>query len=96
MPACDCDELRDKLRSRVEFCRVCGEEALEFCRIAEAAEGKLEKIKTWAEAYPLDVFPEPDFKKAAEVLKQNGMTLDAISASNMRHVLDGIKAIIEA
>ena len=56
---------------------------------------KLHQIKTWVDAYPLDMFPEPDFKKAAKVLKENGMTLDAISASNMRHVLDGIRRIIE-
>jgi hypothetical protein len=40
------------------------------------------------------VFPEPDWAKAARVLKENGMTLDAISASNMRHVLDGVRRII--
>jgi uncharacterized ferritin-like protein (DUF455 family) len=56
---------------------------------------RLHKIRQWCEAYPLDVFPEPDFKKAATVLKENGMTLDAISASNMRHVLNGIKSILD-
>jgi len=56
---------------------------------------KMHKIKTWINAYPLNVFPEPDFEKAAKVLKQNGITLDSISASNMRHVLNGIKNIIE-
>ena len=55
----------------------------------------LEKIKTWSEAYPLDIFPEPDFKKAHEVLKSNGMTLDSISASNMRHVLNGMIHIVQ-
>jgi hypothetical protein len=52
------------------------------------------KIQQWANAYPLEVFPEPDFKKTAQVLKENGMTIDAISASNMRHVLSGIKDIV--
>ena len=61
----------------------------------EELQDKMHRIKTWINAYPLNVFPEPDFKKAHEVLKQNGMTLDAITASNMRHVLNGIKAIIE-
>lgn len=51
-------------------------------------------IKKWTQAYPLDVFPEPDFKKANEVLKQNGMGITSISASNMRHVLRGIEKII--
>ena len=61
----------------------------------ENLQDKLQKIINWVDAYPLDIFPEPDFKKAARVLKQNGMTLDSISASNMRHVLKGIKDIID-
>jgi hypothetical protein len=44
----------------------------------------LEQIESWSRAYPLDVFPEPDFKKAAELLAVGGITLDAICASNMR------------
>ena len=55
----------------------------------------LEQIATWAKAYPLGVFPEPDFKKAHKVLKDAGMTLDSVSASNMRHVLTGITNIID-
>ena len=62
---------------------------------SEKLQDKLHQIKTWIDAYPLAVFPEPDFKKAAKVLKQNGMSLDSIVASNMRHVLSGIKNIIE-
>ncbi len=59
------------------------------------AEDKIEKIAMYCEAYPLDIFPEPDLKRAARALKDNGMTLDAISASAARHVLNGIKAIID-
>lgn len=55
----------------------------------------LEKIDNWAKTYPLKAFPEPDFKKVAEVLKAAGLSLDAVSASNMRHVVVGIKAIVE-
>lgn len=54
-----------------------------------------ERIQTWANAYPLTVFPKPDLKKAHKVLKAAGMTLDAISADAMRHVLEGIKDIVE-
>lgn len=50
-------------------------------------EDKLHKINQWAKAYSVDMFLEPDLKKAAELLKANGMTLDAVSSSNMRHVL---------
>ena len=60
----------------------------------EEAEEKLNKISNWVHAYPISVFPEPDLEKAAKILKENGMTLAAISASNMRHVLNGIAVII--
>jgi hypothetical protein len=59
------------------------------------AEEKLQRIKQWCDAYPLEVFPEPDFKEAQRLLKAGGMTIDAISASNMRHVLDGIRKITD-
>lgn len=56
----------------------------------------LERIEQWSRAYPLSVFPEPDLKTAAEVLKANGMTLDAISAHAMRHVVEGVGKIARA
>ena len=62
---------------------------------ADRMEDALEQIKTWCEAYPLAVFPEPDFKRAAKLLEDGGMTLDTISASNMRHVLRGIVHLVE-
>lgn len=62
----------------------------------ERMEHALHSIKSWSEAYPLAVFPEPDFKRAHEVLTANGMTLDAISASNMRHVIKTVQSIAEA
>lgn len=61
-----------------------------------AAEDALQKILSWCEAYPLDIFPEPDLKRAHEVLTANGMTLDSLSAHSMRHVLRGVKGIIDA
>ena len=57
-------------------------------------EDALTRIATWAKAYPLAIFPKPDLQRAAEVLKASGMTLDSISADNMRHVLDDIKDIV--
>jgi hypothetical protein len=53
-------------------------------------------IQGWCEAYPIAAFPEPDFKKAHEVLTANGMTLDAISASNMKHVITQVQKMIDA
>ena len=62
----------------------------------ERMNNALQIIANWQKAYPLNVFPEPDFKRAHEILKTAGMTLDAISASNMRHVLNNIKEIVDA
>jgi hypothetical protein len=73
------------------FCEACARRDDKIEQMSEA----LHKISAWQQAYPVSVFPEPDFKRAAEVLKAAGMTLDAISASNMRHVLNGIKGIID-
>lgn len=56
-------------------------------------EDALQQIVSWSRAYPLTVFPEPDMKKAAELLQAGGITLDAVSASNMRHVIEGVGRI---
>jgi len=64
-------------------------------RKIDALEEKLHRITQWCDAYPLEVFPEPDLQKARRVLVRHGMSLDAISASNMRHVLDGVRKIID-
>jgi hypothetical protein len=56
----------------------------------ERLEEALWRIAQWAEAYPLEVFPEPDqdyWSKAADVLRANGMAIDRISAACMRHVI---------
>lgn len=50
-------------------------------------EEALQRISDWAKAYPLDVFPEPDFKKVHEALQAANLSLDCVSASNMRHVI---------
>ena len=56
-------------------------------------EAYLEAISAWGDAYPLVVFPEPDFKKVRELLEAGGITLDCVSASNMRHVVEGVAKI---
>lgn len=60
-------------------------------RLADA----LHRIEQWCSAYPLDIFPEPDLKRAREVLEAAGMTLDGVSASAARHVLNGIVEIVQ-
>lgn len=59
----------------------------------EQLEDALRRILQWSEAYPLEAFPEPDFNKAAKLLKDGGLSLDAVSASNMRHVVKGVGEI---
>jgi len=64
-------------------------------RIDELEEA-LHRIVQWSEAYPLDIFPEPDLKKARALLEAGGITLDAISAHCMRHVVEGLGKIASA
>jgi hypothetical protein len=52
-------------------------------------EEALQRIVSWADAYPLDIFPEPDFVRARQLLALGGITLDSVSAACMRHVVDG-------
>lgn len=59
----------------------------------EDFEEALQRIVQWSEAYPLDIFPIPDLKQAAELLKAGGITLDAVSAHCMRHVVEGVGKI---
>lgn len=59
----------------------------------ELLKEKFQRLYDWAEAYPVKVFPEPDLEKAAQVLKENGMTLDVISASNFRFLLNRVMEI---
>ena len=61
----------------------------------EGFQDKMYKIRIWIDAYPVKIFPKPDFEKAHKVLTQHGMTLDSITASNMRYVLNGLKKIID-
>ncbi|MHC4194283.1 MAG: hypothetical protein ACYSP9_08960, partial [Planctomycetota bacterium] len=94
--ACDLiDSLQEQLKQARDVAfrwQVRSQESKEQLAARDKA---LTKIQTWARAYPIDVFEKPNLKKAAEVLKANGMTLDAISADAMRHVLEGVKDIVE-
>jgi hypothetical protein len=62
----------------------------------EELEAALQRIVQWSEAYPLDIFPEPDWKKARSLLEAGGITLDAVSAHCMRHVIEGVGKIAGA
>jgi len=60
---------------------------------AERLRKAVERIDRWSKAYPIDVFPEPDWKRVNEVLAASRLSLAAVSASNMRHVVEGVGKI---
>ena len=41
-------------------------------------EDALQSIVQWSEVYPLDIFPEPDWKAARKLLEAGGISLDSI------------------
>lgn len=64
------------------------------CEERDRLESALEEIQNWTRAYPLSIFPEPDFAAAAEALTAAGLSLDSVSASNMRHVIVRLADIV--
>lgn len=61
---------------------------LEFATIAKR---KLDRIQRWCEAYPVDVFPEPDIEEVRRLLGDGLLT--RLSAHISLHVLNGIQKI---
>jgi hypothetical protein len=55
----------------------------------------IELLQNWVQAYPLDVFPEPDLKLARKLLTDGGVSYDALNAYSMRHVINGVGKIID-
>jgi len=56
-----------------------------------AIEDSLQQVVNWANAYPLKVFPEPNWKEVDRML--GSKILSRVSASNMRHVVEGVGKI---
>lgn len=61
----------------------------------EKFETALRNIVQWSEAYPVDIFPEPDWVKVRALLEAGGVTLDSVSASCMRRVVKGVGEIAQ-
>lgn len=59
----------------------------------EAAD-KLQQIRAWCEAYPINMFPEPDWVEVTKLIGPELLT--RVSASNMRHVVEGVRRIIDS
>jgi hypothetical protein len=85
---------RDQAGAEIET-ELCAALATANARIA-GLEKAMHEIAQWSKAYPLSVFKEPDFEKAREGLESVGITLDAVSASAMRHVIEGVGEIARA
>jgi hypothetical protein len=59
----------------------------------EELEEVLRMIAEWGSAYPIDMFPEPDWARAQALLEAGGMTLDAVSAGVIRRTLRGVRKL---
>src|SRR6056300_1760173 len=81
-------------------CPVCENERLKaqiaslqaFIETIDHQYDAMQQIKSWCEAYPIDIFTPPDWVEARD--KLGDKLLSRVSAANMRHVVDGIKEII--
>jgi hypothetical protein len=96
----DADELAE-LRTECERLRAAlakaNEQAERFERGWYLRGDALEKLQNWADSYPLDVFPEvlrQDWLRANEVLAQAGLSMSRMNASNMRHVINGVRETV--
>jgi len=89
------EEAARKLNAEAELAKAL-ERVAALTRERDALREALERIEQWGRAYPLSVFPEPDFAKAREALEAAGLTLDAVSASNMRYIVEGVSEIARA
>jgi hypothetical protein len=87
----------EKYRDAYAECDRIGTQAVRDleAKLAKAVEAH-QRIVQWADAYPLAVFPEPDLKAVQQALSAAGLSLDAVSASNMRHVVKGAGDISRA
>ncbi len=56
---------------------------------------QLSAIRMWADAYPFEMFPEPDWEEVKQALEAKGIGLDQVSASCMRRVIIGVKDILK-
>jgi hypothetical protein len=74
-----------------------GNEAERAADEIERLRDALVRLQQWADAYPLDQFQEvlrQDWQRANALLAQNGISMSAMSASNMRHVLKGVRHLL--
>lgn len=81
-------------RERVEAFRAERDSAVEALdktreRLHDAEE-VIAKVDNWARAYPLDVFPEPDIARCAELLNTGGQSIERLAAYARRGAIEWI------
>jgi hypothetical protein len=86
------DDYRDADRVEVTKLKERIAELEEFIETIDHQYDAMQRIKSWCEAYPVDIFTPPDWTEVKEKLGSELLT--RVSASNMRHVVDGITEII--
>lgn len=77
------------LRTALEECK----RKIELEDKVLALSERLDRIQRWCEAYPVDVFPEPNMEEVRRLLGDG--LLSRLSARISRHVLNGIQKIAE-
>ena len=53
------------------------------------------QVINWANAYPENAFPEPDFKAVQKALEEKSISLGCVSASSMRHVISRVAKLFQ-
>ena len=92
----DIEDLCDEVERLTAALAIANSHAERFERGWYLRGDALEKLQQWATAYPIDVFPEPNLNDARIALERVGITLDAVSAYAMRHVILQTKKIVDA
>ena len=59
-------------------------------------EDVLRQIYNWTQAYPIQLFSEPDMEKANELLRSGGIWMDQVAGHILRHTLDDIAEIAKS
>jgi hypothetical protein len=65
----------------------------------ERLEDALTRIRQWAEAYPVKFFttvPDDEVRRAGQLLKAEGISMDALHAGWARYLLDGVREVAAA
>lgn len=62
----------------------------------EDLQSTIARIRAWCEAYPINMFPDQDLKKADEVLKAAGISMSAMHGQWARHIMQGVARIVGA